>query len=112
MVEGPCGVIIVEENLVVNKGELLLYYDYSNAVFGMVLLGYMHVPNLVAIRGAKSVRGSCSTLYSGINTPLPPKTDDGKGSIDDKAATTQRSTGGSGGKGSIVGSQQFFCIAM
>ena len=32
-------VLDVEENLVVNKGELLLHYDYSNAVFGMVLLG-------------------------------------------------------------------------
>ena len=65
--------VIVEGNLVVNKGELL-YYGYPKAVLGVALLGYMHVPNLVALR-VRSVLGSLGTVYAGINTPLPPDID-------------------------------------
>ena len=61
-----------EENLVVNKGELLttryiMGILILSLAYLVVLLVYMHVPNLVALR-VQSVLGSVGTVYAGNNT--------------------------------------------
>ena len=62
---GLC-VVIVEGNLIANKGEQQ-YYDYSIAVSTTLLLALTHVPNLVAAP-VWFVRRMYGESYSNINS--------------------------------------------